>query len=195
MGEGQTDSNNVLREASVKGPLQLGSFCECVIKIALGVSGEESTCNARDTGDSGSVPGEGNDNSLQYSCLENPMDRGAWRATVHRVAKSETQLSTEASKLTKFNWCAASLLWFLSKFIVAIEIKVAVGFVQLSPYLEKIILKILTKGIYIEQTAGGYILNACQFFKLACNCFTTLCWFLLHNNGESAICIHIPPRS
>ena len=35
----------------------------------------------------GRSPGEGNDNPLQYSCLENPMDRGAWRATVHRVAK------------------------------------------------------------------------------------------------------------
>ena len=37
----------------------------------------------------GSPPGEGNDNPLQYSCLENPKDREAWRATVHRVAKSQ----------------------------------------------------------------------------------------------------------
>ena len=36
---------------------------------------------------SGRSPGEGNDNSLQYSCPGNPMDRGAWWATVHRVAK------------------------------------------------------------------------------------------------------------
>ena len=35
-------------------------------------------------------PGEGNGNSLQYSCLENPMDRGAWQATVHAVAQSQT---------------------------------------------------------------------------------------------------------
>jgi len=44
-------------------------------------------------------PGEGNGNPLQYSCLENPMDKGAWRATVHRVAKSRTrlkQISTHA---------------------------------------------------------------------------------------------------
>ena len=41
----------------------------------------------------GKIPGEGNGNPLQYSCLENPMDRGAWWATVHRVAKSRTQLS------------------------------------------------------------------------------------------------------
>ena len=41
----------------------------------------------------GSSPGEGNGNPLQYSCLENPMDRGAWRATVDGVTKSWTQLS------------------------------------------------------------------------------------------------------
>ena len=38
----------------------------------------------------GRSPGEGNDNPLQYSCQENPMDRGAWWATVHVVAKSQT---------------------------------------------------------------------------------------------------------
>ena len=42
---------------------------------------------------SGRYPGEGNGNPLQYSCLENHMDRGAWWATVHGVAKSWTQLS------------------------------------------------------------------------------------------------------
>ena len=51
---------------------------------------------ARDIRDVGSLPGWGrsprgwNDNPLQYSCLENPMDRGAWQATVHAVAKSQT---------------------------------------------------------------------------------------------------------
>ena len=42
---------------------------------------------------SGRSPGEGNSNPLQYSCLETPMDRGAWRATVQRVKKSQAQLS------------------------------------------------------------------------------------------------------
>ena len=42
---------------------------------------------------SGRSPGEGNGNPLQYSCPENPMDGGAWWATVHGVAKSRTQLS------------------------------------------------------------------------------------------------------
>ena len=51
---------------------------------------------ARDTGsilESGRSLGEGKGNPSQYSCLENPMDRGAWRATVHGVAKSQTRRS------------------------------------------------------------------------------------------------------
>ena len=54
---------------------------------------KESACNA---GDQGSIPGlgrssgEGNDNPLQYSCLENSMDREAWQATVHGITKSQT---------------------------------------------------------------------------------------------------------
>ena len=56
--------------------------------------------SARDTRDVGLIPGsggstgEGNGNPLQYSCLGNPMDRGAWWAIVHGAAKSWTQLST-----------------------------------------------------------------------------------------------------
>ena len=42
----------------------------------------------------GKIPGEGNGNLLQYSGLENPMDRGTWQATVHGVAKSKTRLSS-----------------------------------------------------------------------------------------------------
>ena len=63
--------------------------------------------NAGDIRDMGSIPGSGRSpggghgNPLQYSCLENPMDRGAWRATVHRVSESWTrvkQLSTHVHK-------------------------------------------------------------------------------------------------
>ena len=56
------------------------------------------TANAGDIGDLGPIPalgrspGEENGNPLQYSCLENPVDRGAWWATVHRVTKSRTRL-------------------------------------------------------------------------------------------------------
>ena len=58
--------------------------------------GKESACNAGDLGSIprlGRSPGEGNGNPLQYSGLENPMDRGAWWATGQGVAKSQTQLS------------------------------------------------------------------------------------------------------
>jgi len=41
----------------------------------------------------GRSPGDGNGNSLQYSCLENSMDRGAWWGTIHGITKSQTQLS------------------------------------------------------------------------------------------------------
>ena len=70
-----------------------------MVNISLdGLSGKESAFNAGDTGDLGSILGlgrslgGGNGNPLQYSCLKNPMDRGAWRATVHGVAKSQTKL-------------------------------------------------------------------------------------------------------
>ena len=58
--------------------------------------GKESAYNAGDLGSiprSGRCSGEGNGNPLQCSCLENPMDRGAWQARVHGVAKSQTRLS------------------------------------------------------------------------------------------------------
>ena len=61
-----------------------------------GSDGKASACNV---GDLGSIPGagrsprEGNDNALQYSCLENPTDRGAWWSTAHGIVKSRTQLS------------------------------------------------------------------------------------------------------
>ena len=97
--------------------LALGSFCIYIIN-SVGISdtpriqntaiynkakgfpggsdGKESTCNEVDLGsipESGRSPGEENGCPLQYSCLENPTNRGAWRATVHGVAKSWTRLS------------------------------------------------------------------------------------------------------
>ena len=74
--------------------------CVCVCVTYLpdkgfpgGSEGKASACNAGDQGlipGLGRSPGQGNGNPLQYSCLVNPMDRGAWWATVHRVAKSRT---------------------------------------------------------------------------------------------------------
>ena len=68
--------------------------------MALGLtrwlSGKESAYNAGDTGDEGTIPGlgrsrrGGNGNLLQFSCLENSTDRGAWQATVHGITKGQT---------------------------------------------------------------------------------------------------------
>ena len=82
--------NTVLPFSFVGLKVDLGGFPD------IRLSGKDSTCKA---GDSGSVPRlgrsprGGNGSPLQYSCLENPVDRGAWRAIVHMVAKSRTQLS------------------------------------------------------------------------------------------------------
>ena len=62
-----------------------------------GSEGKESACNVGDPGSIprlGRCPGEGNGNPLQYSCLENPMDRGAWQATVHGVAEKRPRLNS-----------------------------------------------------------------------------------------------------
>ena len=61
--------------------------------------GSDSKASAHNAGDPGSIPelgrspGEGNGNPLQYSCLENSMDGGAWWAIVHKIAKSQTRLN------------------------------------------------------------------------------------------------------
>ena len=78
-------------------PLATASLSPSLLLWAMDDSdGKESACNAGDSGlipGSGRSPGEGNGNPLQYSCLENSMDRGAWGATVHGAAKSWTRLS------------------------------------------------------------------------------------------------------
>ena len=93
-----------------------------------GSDSKVSVCNAGDLGSipgSGRSPGEGKGNPLQYSCLESPMDRGAWWATVHGVAKSWTLLNDFTSFLPyllialavvngqprepKWNWCCQGL--------------------------------------------------------------------------------------
>ena len=70
-----------------------------------GSVGKESACNVGDLGlipGLGRSPGEGNGNPLQYSCLENSMDRRAWRVTVHRVTESDMieQLTHTQSDMT-----------------------------------------------------------------------------------------------
>ena len=95
-----------LQDSGLENPLD--SIVHGVAKSQIGLSdfhfhfcfpgdsvGKESACHAGDPGSipgSGRSPGEGNGNPLQYSCLENLMDRRAWRDIVHGVAKSRTWL-------------------------------------------------------------------------------------------------------
>ena len=73
-----------------------------------GSDGKESACIAGDPGlipGSGRSPGEGNGNPLEYSCLENPMDRGGWRAIVHGVSQSQNlENSSAPSSSTPVSW-------------------------------------------------------------------------------------------
>ena len=68
-------------------------FSLYILSFPGGSDSKESACSVGDPGSIpgwGRSPGEGNGNPLQYSCLENSMDRGAWQATVHGLAKSWT---------------------------------------------------------------------------------------------------------
>ena len=83
----------------IKMPLYLSGFCNGASQVALVV--KNLPADAGGARDAGSIPGSrrahggGNGNPLQYSCLGNPTDRGAWWAAVHGVAKSQTRLSTQ----------------------------------------------------------------------------------------------------
>ena len=74
--------------------------------------------SAEDVGDPGSIPGsgrcpgEGNGNPLQYSCLENTMDRGAWQATVHGDERVRHDLATKPLSPSLVNWKKAYVLFF-----------------------------------------------------------------------------------
>ena len=74
--------------------LQLGS-----VERQVGTELLEDTRDAGSILGSGRSPEGGNGNPLQYSCLENPMDRGIWQAIVHGVAKSQTRLSMHTRKV------------------------------------------------------------------------------------------------
>ena len=90
--------NPGIEPAPLKCPALAGRFftTSAIWGLPCGLDGKESiACNVGDLGSIsglGRSPGEGQGNPLQYSCLDNPTDRGAWWAIVHRVAKSRTQL-------------------------------------------------------------------------------------------------------
>ena len=77
-----------------------------LVLFLLGFPGGSEVKNPPAIGDMGSIPvsgkspGEGNDNPLQYSCLENPMDRGSWQATVHGVARVRHNLVMKPPSLS-----------------------------------------------------------------------------------------------
>ena len=85
--------------------------------------GSEVKASACNVGDPGSIPGlgrssgEGNGNPLQYSCLENPMDGGAWWATVHGVAKSWTRLSDFTFTFHFQETAGTGILWLFFFFL------------------------------------------------------------------------------
>jgi len=79
--------------------VDINQFCSCELRTSLvALVVKTLLANAGDLRDVGlspwwvRSPGEGNGNPLQYSCVENPVDRGAWWATVHSIAKSQAQL-------------------------------------------------------------------------------------------------------
>ena len=90
----KTDKNERTQEEVLVNVTWSGFLC--AHRLPCGSDGKESASNA---GKMGSIPGsrrspgEGTGYPLQYSCLKNSMDRGTWRAKVHRVAKSQTQLN------------------------------------------------------------------------------------------------------
>ena len=98
-------------------------YSSCFFLCGLGSfsgnsDGKESACSTRDLGSIPGFrrsPGEGNGNPLQDSCLENPMDRGAWRATVHGVAELDM---TERLTLCGLMILFSSMLAFLFSFCV-----------------------------------------------------------------------------
>ena len=101
--------------------------------------------------------GEENGNPLWYSCLENPMDRGAWRATVHGVTKSRTRLSDKHFHFFTFTQSPSSRA----------ETQIQDSLLSVGQSLG-LLETALTLGIL--------------FFQLEYNCFTMLCYFLLYNN-------------
>ena len=87
--------------------LKKRNLCSNLRSFPHSSAGKKSACNAGDLGSIpglGRSPGEGNGNPLQYSCLENSMDRAAWWATVHGVARVGHDWATRVTILSSYRW-------------------------------------------------------------------------------------------
>ena len=114
---------SLVQPADVMFSCRMWSVLFCGLRVSMGFpSGsvdEESACNSGDAGDAGSIPGsgrsprEGNGNPPQYSWLENPMDGGAWWATIQWVTKSRTWLSNQKKKKSEHSFWLG-WLWLIS---------------------------------------------------------------------------------
>ena len=97
------------------------NFSYWTFPVALAIKKKKTACKAGDTGGVGSIsgsgrcPGGGHGSPLQYSCLENPMDRGAWRATVHGVTKSQTRLKRHKHIELSNTWHSCEFIYFSKK--------------------------------------------------------------------------------
>ena len=106
----------------------LAVYSREILSLYVGMSGfpggtvvKNPPANAGDTRDTGSIPGSGrcpgagNSNPFWYSCLENPMDRGAWRPTVHGVAKSQIQPSTDKTHVNMSSLLNDTTVYIVNK--------------------------------------------------------------------------------
>ena len=100
----------------------------CLQGFPSGSEGKAAACNEGDPGSipgSGRSPGEGNGNPLQFSCLENPMEGGAWQATVHGVAKGQTRLSDKLLLL-----CCLLEMYFKHKGTGGLKVKAQKAYIM-----------------------------------------------------------------
>ena len=156
--------------------------------------------NARDTGNmnsipgSGRSPGEGNGNPLQYSCLESPMDRGAWQTTVLGIAKSQTWLSNWAHihiQVVKSqntykgqSWESALLFihrhgYYSSLHGYPVYLALRWKFSRIFVYTSKI--EYVRKNVIWILVSPAFTPNTCTQY-----CFAT--WFLSRNKKFEAFC-------
>ena len=120
-----------------------------------GLVGKDTACNAGDTGlipGLGRFPGRGNGNPLQYSCLENPLDRGAQQATVHGFTKSQTQFSDQTITTKCIYYCRIdiNLLALTRGFSIVVSYKrYPEGIDKLEKSIQQSTLKILSHDLLL----------------------------------------------